>query len=379
MTRPADSFLPRAAVLALVAALAGCSSIENLMSGDKVDYRNAGTKGPSLDVPPDLTQLARDTRYPQYGGAPVSAAAYQAGASAPVSVQSDSTVAPAQLGDVRIERLGNQRWLVAPMTPEQLWPRLQAFWKDSGFTLVVDQPAIGVMETEWNENRAKLPKDAVRAALGRVIDFLYSTGERDKFRTRVERGTDGATEVYISHRGMEEVYTSQQKDQTVWQPRPADPQLEAEFLSRLMNRLGVKEETAKATVAAAGPTTARARVLTDGPAAALQVDDAFDRAWRRVGLALDRSGFTVEDRDRAQGLYFVRYIDPSKPQKADEGFFSRLFSFGKSSDVAGPARYRIAVKGEGERSTVTVLNAQGAPETGEVGKRIVGLLVEDLK
>lgn len=378
MTRSALKLLPRVALLAFAASLAACSSVENLVSGDKIDYRSAGTKTPTLDVPPDLTQLTRDGRYQQYG-APVSAAAFQAGASAPASVQSSSTVAPAKLGEVRIERQGNQRWLVAPMTPEQLWPRLQAFWKDSGFTLVVDQPAVGVMETEWNENRAKLPKDPIRATLGRVIDFLYSTSERDKFRTRVERGADGLSEIYISHRGMEEVYSSQQKDSTIWQPRPADPQLEAEFLARLMTRLGVAEDTAKAAVAVPTPTSSRARVLDGQPGAALQVDDAFDRAWRRVGLALDRSGFTVEDRDRAQGLYFVRYIDPARPEKSEEGFFSKLFSFGKSDAVIAPARYRIAVKGDGERSTVSVLNAQGAPEAGETGKRIVGLLVEDLK
>lgn len=373
VTRPAPLLLLAAAV-----SLAGCSSVEGLLSGEKIDYRSAATKGPALDVPPDLTQLARDSRYTQYGGA-VSAAAYQAGASAPVVVQTDGKVAPSQVGDVRLERQGSQRWLVTSTPPEQLWPRLQAFWKDSGFTLVVDDPAAGVMETEWNENRAKLPKDPLRAALGRVIDFLYSTSERDKFRTRLERGAGGTSEIYVTHRGMEEVYTSQQKETTIWQPRPADPQLEAEFLSRLMVRLGVNEETAKATVAAPAPTSARARVLQGQPGAALQVDDGFDRAWRRVGVALDRTGFTVEDRDRAQGLYFVRYIDPGKPQKAEEGFFSRLFSFGKSAEASTLARYRIAVKGEGERSTVSVLTAQGAPETGDTGRRIVSLLVEDLK
>ncbi|MCW5663345.1 MAG: outer membrane protein assembly factor BamC [Piscinibacter sp.] len=373
MTRPATLLLLAAAV-----SLGACSSVENLLSGEKVDYRSAAAKGPALDVPPDLTQLSRDSRYTQSGGA-ISAAAYQAGASAPVVVQSNGDVAPSQVGDVRLERQGNERWLVTATPPEQLWPRLQAFWKDSGFTLVVDDPAAGVMETEWNENRAKLPKDPLRAALGRVIDFLYSTSERDKFRTRIERGAGGTSEIYVTHRGMEEVYSSQQKETTVWQPRPADPQLEAEFLARLMMRLGVKEETAKAAVAAPAPVSARARVLQGQPGAALQVDDGFDRAWRRVGVALDRSGFTVEDRDRAQGLYFVRYIDPSRPQKADEGFFSKLFSFGKSDNVSTLARYRIAVKADGERSTVSVLTAQGAPETSETGRRIVSLLVEDLK
>ena len=379
MTRfPAARPLSQATLLGLALVLAGCSSLENVVAGDKIDYRSAGAKTPGLEIPPDLTQLSRDTRYQQGGGA-VSAAAFQASASAPMVVQTSTTVAPQQLGEVRIVRQGNQRWLATPMSPEQLWPQLRAFWKERGFTLVTDMPEAGVMETDWTENRAKLPNDIIRNALGRVLDSLYSTGERDKFRTRVER-TAGGSEVYISHRGMEEIYTNALKDNTAWQPRPADPQLEAEFLSRLMVRLGVREETAKADVAATPAPQARARILDGQPGAALQVDDNFERAWRRVGLALDRGGFTVEDRDRAQGLYFVRYVDPAKTMKSDSGFFSKLFSFGSKDGAAGgPARYRVAVKGEGDRSTVAVLNAQGAPDGGEVGKRIVALLVEDLK
>lgn len=370
--------LSQASLLGLALALAGCSTVENFVAGDKVDYRSAGAKTPGLEVPPDLTQLSRDTRYQQPGGT-VSAAAFQTAAATPVVAQTPTTVAPQKLGDVRIERQGNQRWLATPMTPEQLWPQLQSFWKERGFVLVTDQPDTGVMETDWAENRAKLPQDIVRNTIGKVLDSLYSTGERDKFRTRVERTAEGS-EVYISHRGMEEVYNSSLKDSTVWQPRPVDPQLEAEFLSRLMVRLGVKEETAKAvTEAPAAPVQARARVLEGQPGATLQVDDNFDRAWRRVGLALDRGGFTVEDRDRTQGLYFVRYVDPTKTMKS-QGFFSKLFSFGsKDEGAGGPARYRVSVKGDGERSTVSVLNSQGAPEGGEAGKRIVGLLVEDLK
>jgi outer membrane protein assembly factor BamC len=365
----------RGVALALAVGLAGCSSIENFAAGDKLDYRTQGARTPGLEVPPDLTQLARDTRYAPTGGA-VSASAIQGAASTPAAVQSATAVAPSQIGDVRIERQGNQRWLVTSMTPEQLWPRLQAFWKDSGFALAIDQSATGIMETEWNENRAKLPQDAVRRTIGRVLDSFYSTGERDKFRTRVERTATGS-EIYISHRGVEEVYVNQQKDSTVWQPRPADPQLEAAFLSRLMQRLGVTEEAAKTAVATAPAAPTRARILSGQSGAMLQVDDNFDRAWRRVGLALDRGGFTVEDRDRAQGLYFVRYVDPKDIGKGEPGFFAKLF--GTADAAGGPLRYRVQVKGDGERSTVAVLTAQGTPEAGENGQRIVGLLLDELK
>lgn len=368
---------PRLARLGLIAAaslvtLGGCSTVENLVAGDKIDYRGSATRTSGLEVPPDLTQLAKDPRLQQPGGV-VSASTFQTAA-----VPTAPTVAGVvpKASDLRIERQGNQRWIVTNLPPEQVWPQLQAFWKERGLALTLDQPEAGVMETEWAENRAKLPNDIIRNTLGRLIDPLYSTGEKDRFRTRVER-TGSGSEIYVSHRGLVEVYTNPQKETTAWQPRPTDPQLEAEFLQRILVKLGAKEETAKAVVAEAGTAPpARARLLPNQVAATLQVDDGFDRAWRRVGLALDRTGFTVEDRDRTQGVYFVRYVDPAQAGKEEPGFFGRLF--GKSS-VEGPARYRVSVKGEGERSTVQVLNAQGAPENGDAGRRIVSLLVEDLK
>ncbi|MBX3622444.1 MAG: outer membrane protein assembly factor BamC [Rhizobacter sp.] len=367
-----------ATAVSLVCALAACSSIENFASGDKVDYRSAKVKPTPLEVPPDLTQLAVDPRYAPQAGV-VSAAALQApgaAASAPVT----NAVAPSEFGDVRLVRQGNMRYLSTRIPPDQLWPQLEAFWKERGLALVVDQPDVGVMETDWAENRAKLSDDIIRRTLGRVFDSLYSTGERDKFRTRVER-SDNGTDIYITHRGMEEVYTNQLKDSTTWKPRPNDPLLEGEMLSRLMVKLGAKAEAAKAEVAKSNGATeavapARARVLTDRPAATLQLDESFDRAWRRVGLALDRSGFTVEDRDRNQGLYFVRYVDPAQAGKEEPGFFAKLFTNAK---LSGPTRYRVSVKAEGEASTVSVFDAQGAPENGDAGQRIVKLLVDDLK
>jgi outer membrane protein assembly factor BamC len=356
-------------VLAL-AALGACSTIENFVAGDKVDYKGTASRTTGLEVPPDLSQLSRGTL--PTGGV-VSASTFQT-AAVPTGPTAAAAV-PVPSDSLRIERQGSQRWLVTALPPEQLWPQLQAFWRERGFSLTLDQPEAGVMETEWAENRAKLPNDLIRNTLGRLIESVYSTGEKDRFRTRVERSGAG-TEVYVSHRGMVEVYTSQMKDQTVWQPRPSDPELEAEFLQRLMIKLGAKTEVAKAVVAAGPTAPARARLLTGQPAASLEVDDGFDRAWRRVGLALDRSGFTVEDRDRTQGVYFVRYVDPRQAGKDEPGFFARLLG---SSKVEGPARYRVSVKGEGNRSTVRVLDSTGAPENGDAGKRIVGLLVEDLK
>jgi outer membrane protein assembly factor BamC len=387
---PKTSLPPRAALrpllaAAVLAALGGCSTVENFLAGDKVDYKSQSVKTAPLEVPPDLTQLQRDGRFANSASGSVSASTYQAGGAAAATPSAGtsaaiSAVAPSAVGDMRVVREGNQRWLVVPAAAEQLWPQLREFWTERGFSLVIDNAQAGVMETDWAENRANIPQDIIRRTIGRALDSLYDTGERDRFRTRVERNGSN-TEVYISHRGMIEEYAGEVRNETtVWTPRPADPGLEAEFLTRLMVKLGSNEQAAKETIAkpAAPATAARARAIAGQPA--LEVDEGFERAWRRVGLALDRGGFTVEDRDRAGGLYFVRYVDPRKAAtNAEPGFFAKLFSFGRSDAPAGPVRYRIAVKGEGERTQVTVQNTQGQPENSEVGQRIVALLVDDLK
>ena len=371
--------LRKASLIAATLAMVACSSVDGMLSGDKLDYKSQAQKTTPLEVPPDLTQLQRDGRYvPQSSGSVTASSFGTAPAARSAAAGAPNTVATASIGEMRIVREGNQRWLSVPVPAEQLWPQLRAFWQERGFPLVVDNAEAGVMETDWAENRSKLPQDIIRRTIGRVLDSLYDTGERDRFRVRVERSGSGS-DVFVSHRGMVEIYTSDRKEQTTWTQRPSDPLLEAEMLSRLMIKLGAKEEVARTVVANPVTTAARARLVTDQATATLQVDEGFDRAWRRVGLTLDRSGFTVEDRDRAGGLYFVRYVDPKDATTAEPGFFAKIFSFGKSDPAQTPGRYRIVVKADGERTNVMVQNAQGGPENGSVGQRIVGLLVDDLK
>ncbi len=369
-------------------ALAGCSSVDSVFSSDRLDYRSQASKTATLDVPPDLTQLAREGRYTPQTSGTVSASTFGTGAAATsttatttAAASATSTgVAPTAVGDFKFVRAGNQRWLTTNLPADKLWPRLRTFWEELGFTVAVDSADTGTLETGWAENRAKIPEDILRRTLGRVLDSFYSTGERDKFRMRVERAGN-TTEIYLSHFGMTEELVGPLKDRTVWTARPNDPLLEAELLQRMMVKLGAKPEDAKAVVAAPGTTTAaaRARTLAGQATATVQVDDNFDRAWRRVGLALDRNGFTVEDRDRSSGTYFVRYADPRTASQEEPGFFAKLFGGAQGGATPGLGRYRVQVKGEGERSSVSILNSQGAAEPGDVGQRIAGLLVEELR
>jgi outer membrane protein assembly factor BamC len=366
----------------LVVSLAACSG--SLIESKKIDYKSV-IKAPTLEVPPDLTSPSRDDRFsvPDTAGkGSANFSTYSAERSAQSKVQQQSDVLP-QVDKTRMERSGNQRWLVVAGSPDKVWGMVKDFWQETGFLIKTEVPEAGVMETDWAENRAKIGQDVIRNLLGKVLDSLYSTAERDKFRTRLEQGAEpGTTDIFISHRGMYETFVSEGKDQTRWQPRPADPELEAEMLRRLMVRFGSDEKRAAAAVMAAQDKPQDKAKLSRGAdgISKLEMQEKFDRAWRRVGLALDRVGFTVEDRDRTKGLYFVRYVDPEiDNEKKEVGFLSKLTFWKGNSGTNAQTQYRVFVKDEDSLSTVQVLSREGGVDQSETSKKILALLYDQLK
>lgn len=366
------------AVSALCAGLVlgACGSME--MPTKKVDYKST-TRLPSLEIPPDLARPGSDDRFVLPENPKGSATLSELNKQRVSRPQSGSGGVLPKIDDVRLERAGTQRWLVVKGNPEQLWPLVREFWQESGFIVNLEIPEAGVMETEWTENRAKIPESGLRGFIGRVVDGLYSTSERDKYRTRLERGSEpGTTEIYISHRGMEEVYITEGKDQLRWQPRKPDPELEAEFLRRLMVRFGTDNERAKTKIASVAKVEPQARLDRGG---ALALTDPFDQAWRRVGLALDRVGFTVEDRDRSKGLYFVRYIDPDADvrSKKETGWLARLNPFSGSPSPVSKEQYRIQIRDTAGGTEVQVLDKEGKRDASVTANRILTLLHDQLR
>ncbi len=361
-------------------ALSGCGMFG---SGEKgTDYRSQGGKIASLEIPPDLTSPVADDRFviPDAKGTTFSTYNRERG-----TAPANTAVVSPRVDGARIERVGEQRWLVVKATPEKAWQISKEFWTEIGFIMKRESPEVGIMETDWAENRAKIPLDLVRRTIGRVLDGLYDSGYRDKFRTRFEPGVEpGTTDVYVSHRGLEEIYTGSDKSGTGWQPRGPDRELEAEMLARLMAKFGFANAPEKANAVAGAPgaaSPARAVYAADG-SGTLKVNEAFDRAWRRVGLALDRIGFTVEDRDRSKGLFFVRYIDPDAEAKnsgsSQKGFLDK-FAFWRKDDPAAKPQYRIYVAETAGISDVLVQDANGKTENSSTSKRILSLMFEQLK
>jgi len=361
-----------------IASLLACTSVSK---NDTVDYKAAGAvRGPNLTLPPDLITAQADRRYVVQDG---SATMSEYSASVKKIGENRQNVLTGIPG-MRMARDGEKRWLVVERPAPELYPLIKDFWQENGFLLVVDSPSTGIMETDWAENRSKIPQDIIRRTLGRVLDSMYDTGERDKYKTRLEVSKPGETEVYITQRGALEKCVSDSTGSclsTVWTPRPNDPELEAIFLARLMERLGVSQESARAQVAAASvaaPKQPKAKFVQEGNnTARIDMSASFDRAWRDVGLALDRSNFTVEDRDRSKGIYFVRYVNPKEVGQS-KGFFSKLFSSSDDSSLKAK-RYRVVLKSSSDNLTqVSVQDDAGKPENTPAGFKLLTLLDEQL-
>jgi len=381
------------AFLVTITLVAGCSY---LPESKKIDYGTAA-KAPPLDIPPDLTRPTNTGQYSAPNVATTGTAVFSQINAKNKTAQkqsSDGSVLPdGSRGIAKIERQGNHRWLVVSVPEDKAWNVTKAFWQENGFVIKKENPQTGVMETDWAENRASVPGGAIQGFLGKVLGTLYSTAERDMYRTRLEKGAQpGITDIFISHRGMVEVYVTEGKSETRWQPRDADPTLEAEMLRRLMFKFdGVDEAEAKKLAKeidgggrAVSLDKARMGTAPDG-GAMLIVEDNFDRSWRRIGLALDRVGFTVEDRERNQGLYYVRYVDSddkSVVEKDSGGFWASL-AFWRSKDDKVPTKvqYRISVREQqpGGPTNVIVLAPGNQADVSPIARQILDLLLQQLR
>jgi outer membrane protein assembly factor BamC len=363
------------ASLALLSLLSmtGCSTIGQLTGqSESIEYKST-VVGDPLVIPPDLTQANQNTHYAAPEG--VARLSDYAARQQSQSANPADRVLPKAPG-IEVMRDGTLRWLVISEPAEALYPKLIEFWGEQGFTINSQDPRAGLIQTDWAENRAKIPEGWLRSALGSVLDQVFDSGERDRFTTRLER-TNGKTEVYISHQHMEETPTG---DGTAfkWVFGKEDPGLNAAMLARLMVYLGTDQQAAAAKVREAERDTGPATTTQIGEGqASLTVGEPFDRAWRRVGVAIDSARFTVEDRNRDQGDYYIRYLDTDTGEKIEQQtVFGRIFG---SRNAAEPLKLRIHLVQQGGSTAVTVLDANGSQRTDATARRILSVLATNLK
>jgi len=397
-------FTSRFAALVLAGGLvAGCST----SSPNKVDYKSdSKSKEVSLAVPPNFLDEASDQRsLPPQGGEASLSGLKQVQKAAPP----ENAVMPPVKG-MHIQRDGTESWLVIDnRSPDAVWPRVRRFWQEQGFLLVVDQRDKHVLETDWNETRPQVNQGLIRNTLSKAMGNSYVAAERNKFRTRLESAPNGGTYVFISQKGMREALEGVNNDTTKWEAKPNDPALELEYLKRLMAGLSLADargDTAGPVAADIAPEPASSAATSkpskdnadvaarnaaisaqaQAPQSAtsgqytsteLTLGEPYEQAWARVGLALDRSNFTVVDRDHNAGIYSVSYVDPKDKTSDEQGFWSQVFH-GRKEKVA--KIYRVNVKAVTENQVrVAVVDDNGNVATSTPAKEIMSLLVSQLQ
>jgi outer membrane protein assembly factor BamC len=373
--------LPVLILVPVLLSACGSVDVDDYLPDQRLAYKQQREAADNLEIPPDLTSGNFDDALdvPDLGGS-ATYSEYVGERTRKRQISTSGEVLP-EVKDVELRREGDRRWLEIAALPAEVWPRIVGFWRSQGILLAEQDPSAGIMKTDWLENRAEISRDIVTDTLRKVVDGLYETSTRDQYRVRIEPGLQrGTTDLYLTHRVMEERLVSNTVGEgatTVWEPRGSDPEKEAAMLRRLMVYLGVTEARAERVVAEERAATTRARLVQEAGGTALLVDDEFRRAWRSTGVALDRIGFAVEDRDRTQGVYYVRYDDPSKGQEK-KGFMSKLAFWGDDK-VDTVTQYQVRLSASGAQTRIEVRDQAGRRDSSPTGQRILTLLAEEMR
>ncbi len=377
-------------LLPILPLLSACSSfsVDEYLPDHTLAYKQQREAGENLELPPDLISGKFDDAMdvPDARGS-ASYSEYVGERKQKGQIAKTGDVLP-DVKDVTYHREGERRWIEINAKPQALWPRLESFWRERGILLAEKNPTTGVMVTDWIENRAEIKSNPISDMLRKVMDSVHSTGTRDQYRLRLEPGPKpGTTDIFLTHRGMEERLmrnTVAEDSNTMWEATPSDPDKEAAMLRSIMMYLGITSERAKRIVSEGGTTATSSSSTTniaptrlEEGGSVLVIDDELRNAWRLVGLALDRSGFAVEDRDMSQGVYYVRYDDSSK-EGNKKGFFSKM-AFWRDDKVDSVTQYQVRLTANGKETRVQVLDKAGKHDSSPTALNILALVKDQMR
>lgn len=361
-----SSRVPVAPATALAAVLlaGGCGSLDDVSLDSSINYKSPGSQGSNaLEVPPDLV----NTLEPEGGADTYSQ--FVIG-----NIPDQEAVLP-QVTNARYRREHGIRWVEVDLPPNEAWVVVRKYWGDLGFALEIDSPETGIMETNWLENRSRIYGTGFTEFLDKALGRFQDTGERDKYRTRIERGADPqSTEIHVTHRGVQEVAT---RSGYQFRRVPNDPSLEVEVLRQIMLRFSGNEEAAEQQIARAEEQEAEPLKFGDDWMLIKEADPGV--AWRKVAIALDRAGFTITERSREDATFLIRYSDERVESPDDDGLIGGLASFFSTSDAVKASNILIRLEpGEDGETRLKVTAEDGSALPEKVAPDIVALLSEHI-
>jgi len=342
--------------LFILVNVSACSVVDNFMdTKNRINYKNNHSVK-ALEFPPDLTAPEFDMAFALPADGVVNASTLKS-ASGGYTIDGRRISVLPESTNMKIGGQGKVRWLDVAAPAESLWPRIRDFWRSVGISVKRDEPKIGIMETEWAENRAGLPMDWFRKSLGKMFQKAYDAGTRDRYRVRIEKPSTATTRIFLTHKGAEKVMTNTVSG---WELRPSNHELEAEMLNRLQAFLQGDVGAAKGTVSTdLNQTSSLVNLVVQEGRPILQINDNYKRAWVLTGIMLDRMGLVAEKRNQAAGIIDVKYQGDDE-DTAKRGFFSRIFGGRKTLLVKGQA-YQVHIQDAGKLSVVRIMDEEGKP------------------
>ena len=347
----------------------GCSLFGEKNDSDRTVISSSTNK--ALEIPPDLITPATNDKYslPASGEARLSDFSDFDSRKFP---SEDSRLLPVET-EAYFIKYGGFKVLLIERSPEEIWGLLKSFWIQNGFQIEKEMPESGFIETGWLESREKISEGLIQNTLGKIFGGLYDTGERNKFRMRVERTKAGFSEISVVHKGLMQVASDDRFDPSiVWANRNSDQQLEELYLRRIMNFVSGKEGQNSNSIDVVKKSTSIFKGNDGNNFVELALN--FNEAWKSIGLILDRLGFEVEERLREQGTYLVRYKKLDQEAR-EKGFFAKIFSSGK--EQLDMNLYRIEIKNTDNLSQVFVSDHETGERT-KSSQNILAVIYEQL-
>jgi len=354
----------------------GCSTVDSVMdTTNAINYKKSNSVK-TLEFPPDLTAPEFDRAFtlPASGGVSASVVNQQRSNGYSNGYSNGSLTVLPSVTTMRIGGSDGTRWLDVDASANNLWPQIRDFWRSLGIDVVKDEPRIGIMLTEWAENRAGLPKDWLRQALGNILQGIFDAGTRDQYRVRVEKLAADKTRIYLTHKGSEKIIT---ETGVGWELRPPKRELEAEMLNRLHAFLQGDKYSATKNIneSDAAQTMSLVTLVTEDGRPILQIHERYNKAWARTSVMLERMGLSVESRKQAQGIYGVVYNGDEKGENTG-GFLARFFQ-GKRTFLTKGSVYQVHIRDAGRLVELKVMDEDGIPLPVDQSKKILARLKQE--
>ncbi len=293
----------RVAVIAMTSALSACSMLPDLSETfpDRSKYYLEAREMAELKLPEGMTRSSLNDLYvlPDAVDGPLMAEEDQ--------LMPKPLVASDAEQFVRVQALDGESWIVMELSTGQAWPRVRAFFEGNRLPLQQVDGQAGVLETNWLTSKT-------------------DPSVVERYQIAVQPGVQPATaEIHVQQKA-----SSRDDMETIvldWDTVSDASERERWMVMELANYLVQDSSSASVSLLAQGISEAsRVKVVEEaGMPAFIELQLGFDRAWAAMTLALKKTQFEVDDRNRSQGRYFMTYKPVASEEDGQSGFWSSLF------------------------------------------------------